>query len=69
MADTDEDPDFLQYAQTPKHVSTDEGSVTERSVDELISADRYKKLQTAVERPPWGMRVARVQPGGTLGRG
>jgi hypothetical protein len=53
----------------PAWTKTEEASVGERPVDELIQADRYlKEVQTRTanaDATPWGMRVARTIPGGT----
>lgn len=53
-------------AKEPKKVRTDEGFVEERSVDELIKADKYKNAQ-AVMRVPWGLSIARTKPNSTTG--
>jgi hypothetical protein len=49
---------------SPKRVRTEEGTVEERSVDELIKADRYLN-STPSETPPWGIRIARGRFGST----
>lgn len=54
-------------AQDPKRVRTAEGTVEERSVDELIKADKYTANKAAT-RPPFGLRMARTQPAGINGR-
>jgi len=53
-------------AKSPKRVRTDEGTVEEKSVQELIDADRYNKATSAVDAVPWGLRIARGKPGGTV---
>lgn len=58
--------DLLTLASAPKRVRTEEGTVEERSVDELIKADQYLKSQEALDAVPWGIRVARTKPGGTV---
>jgi hypothetical protein len=55
--------DIETHANAPKRVRTEEGTVEERSVDELIKADRYAREGTA-NTVPYGIRVARVRPGG-----
>jgi len=62
-----EDSDIEALGQTPKRVRTEEGTVEERSVQELIDADRYAKTKTAVDAVPWGMRIARSKPPSALG--
>lgn len=59
--------DVVDHVNNPKRVRTEEGSVQERSVDELIKADRYDNAKKA-SSVPWGMRIARTQPGGFNGR-
>lgn len=45
---------------SPKRTRTAEGTVEERTVDELIKADRYNN--PAPDGAPWGIRVARMKP-------
>lgn len=62
-----ESSDIETTAEGPKRVQqVGEGMVEERDVDELIKADRYNRSGSAVN-PPWGMRIARAKPSGTLG--
>lgn len=63
---TDADIDIRTVANNPKRIRTDEGTVEERSIDDLIKADRYLKAQEAVDAVPWGLRVARMKPPGTV---
>ena len=58
--------DVVGMANAPKKVRTEEGSVEERSVSELIEADRYQQSKTSADKPPWGARIARTKPGGTV---
>jgi len=51
--------------KTPKRVRTDEGTVEERSVEDLVKADQFAAVKGA-SAVPWGMRVARTKPGGTV---
>lgn len=53
-----------ELAAAPRRTTGDEGTVEERSVQELIDADRYKAAKKA-ERAPWGLRFARIRKGGT----
>lgn len=59
------DDELEDQAATPKQVRTDEGQVLERSVNELIDADRYVGARNATA-VPWGMKIARTKPGGTV---
>lgn len=64
--DLNPDPsiDFAGLANAPKRTRTEEGTVEERTIDELIKADQYLKQQVA-DGAPWGIRVARAKPGST----
>jgi len=59
------DDELVDQSQTPKQVRTDEGQVLERSVNEMIDADRYVAARNATA-VPWGMKIARTKPGGTV---
>jgi len=58
------DADFEDKADSPKRVTTDEGTVEERSVDELIKADQYNKARARNDGPLHGLRISRCKPGG-----
>lgn len=58
--------DVDALANAPKRTTTDEGTVEERSVDELVKADQYNQTATAAASVPWGIRIARTRPGGTV---
>jgi len=61
------DPDKIEeLAEAPKRTRTDEGTVQERDVSELMDADRYSKTQAAADDVPWGIRVAKVKPRGPV---
>ena len=57
--------DIVSASQNPKRVRTDEGSVEERSIKEMIDADRYDAA-SSVTGVPWGLKMARVKPGGSI---
>ena len=57
--------DFTAAALSPKRTRTDEGTVEERSISELIAAQEYIDKQNAPTAVPWGMKLARVKPGST----
>ena len=61
-----EDVDIRTQANNPKRIRTDEGTVEERTIDELIKADRYLKTGDAQSAAPYGLRVARSKPPGTV---
>lgn len=58
--------DITGQANAPKKVTGDEGGIEERSVDELIAADRYTKAQGAgASGPPHGLRISKIRFPGT----
>jgi len=59
--------DIEAMAQTPKRTRTDEGTVEERTVDELIKAAQFAGTQNAAQTPLWGIRMARFKPSSTTG--
>lgn len=61
---TIQDTDIEALAASPKKAVTDEGSVEERSVQDLIDAKKYIDGQGAADRPLFGLRVAKCKPGG-----
>jgi hypothetical protein len=60
-----EKTDIEEQAMSPAEMRTEEGMVKERSVDELIKADRYNK-QNQATKPPYGLRIAIAKPRGTV---
>ena len=59
------DSDFEEKADSPRRVTTDEGTVEERSIDELIKADKHTQSRAAGDNgPPHGLRISRFKPGG-----
>lgn len=57
--------DIVALAKTPKKTENDEGKIEERSVEELILADKYTQ-QTTSAGPPYGMKISRTRPPGTV---
>lgn len=51
-------------AQGPKSASGDGQSVSQHSLTEQIKADRYTRAATAVTKPRWGLRFAKLRPPG-----
>lgn len=60
----DEDK-IAEMAQVPLKVVGDEGSVEERSIDELMKAAKFIASNRA-NRPPYGMLISRIRQGGTV---
>jgi hypothetical protein len=58
------DEELDDRVRAPKRVSGDEGTVEERDADQTIQLDVYSK---SASKPPYGMRLARVAPRGTVG--
>lgn len=52
--------DIETQAEAPAKVTTDEGTVEERSIGELIKADRYNRT-AAISAAPFGLKCARIQ--------
>lgn len=59
-------------ATSPQRVRTDEGTVEERPIDQLLMADVYNRLDVPETvlgpRNLWGMGIARVRPPDALGQ-
>lgn len=62
----DPEIDIIEMANAPARTRTVEGTVEERSIHELVKADQYAASKAASDLPPWGIRIARVKPGGTV---
>ena len=62
---TIESSDIETLAGRPRKLVGDEGSIEEKSVDELIKADTYSKAASATA-PPFGLRVAKAKPFGPV---
>lgn len=58
--------DIEDAGKAPQRVTTDEGTVEEKSVDQLIKADKYSKASQIPDNPLHGMRVSRCKPAGPV---
>lgn len=58
--------DIANLAKAPEQVSTDEGMVRERRVDELIKADQHLANRSVTDLPLHGFRISRARPGGAV---
>jgi len=58
--------DISRLALAPEQVSTDEGMVRERRVDELIKADMHQASKNVTDQPLHGFRISRAKPGGAV---
>jgi hypothetical protein len=53
-----------ELAPVPRRTVTDEGTVVERSMAELIEADKYLKAVNVGDQPLHGLRVSRCKSAG-----
>ena len=61
--------DILGLASSPVRTRTVEGTVEERSVNELVKADQYLATKAAAaNQPSWGIRLCLTRPSGTVGQ-
>lgn len=60
------DSDIEAAGKGPKRVTTDEGTVEERSIDELIKADQYASTKSVGDEPLHGLRISRFKPRGAV---
>jgi len=58
--------DIDDAGKEPKRVRTDEGTVEEKSIGDLIAADRYSNAKATAGAVPWGISIARGKPQGTV---
>jgi len=59
----DSEQSVAQRAAEPRSMTTDEGKVVERSIDEIIKADQYSEAKQIGDNPLHGLRVSRCKPG------
>lgn len=57
---------IVDLVKAPKEITTDEGSVKERSVKELIEAEKYIANKEAITTPLHGLVISRAKPGGAV---
>jgi hypothetical protein len=57
--------DIENAAKAPKVVEGQEGKIEEKPVSEVIAAQNHIDQRSATG-PPFGMRVSRTKPGGTV---
>lgn len=58
---------IADLATSPESISVDGQTVNERSISELIEADKYLKEAAAAKRPTLGIRFAKLNPPGPMG--
>jgi hypothetical protein len=57
---------LIETATAPATISNETGSVSTRSVSELIALDRYLASKAATQRPSRGLRWSRFVPPGAV---
>jgi hypothetical protein len=62
----DLDETIEQAAQTPARMAGDAGSVDQRSVAEIIAADKYLASKAQSRRTGWPLRLLRLSAGSTV---
>lgn len=55
-----------ELAAAPKKTVTDEGSVEERTAQELIALDQYSSAKAVTDDPLHGLRISRCKPAGPV---
>lgn len=60
------DQALADAATSPASVSNETGSVSTRSISELIELDRYLASKAAAKRRDRGLRIQRLDPPGTI---
>jgi hypothetical protein len=56
---------ILEIAKGPKRVQGDSGSVEQHSIRDLIDLDKHLSAKEAAKKPGFGIRFAKLVPGGT----
>jgi len=55
-----------ELAAAPRRITTEEGTTEERPMEETVLGDQYSATKSASAYVPWGIRIARIKPGGTV---
>jgi hypothetical protein len=58
--------DVEELAKSPRRVTTDEGTVVERSVKEAIEAEAHVAAAEVGSDPLHGLRISRCKPAGPV---
>jgi len=66
MPDEITDDTIAELAASPRKITTDEGVVEERSIDEIIKADQHLGNKNVTDQPLHGLRISRFKPGGSV---
>lgn len=60
---------ITRAADEPASATADGQSATNRSIDDLIKADRHISAQRSARAPRFGLGLSRILPGSSLGGG
>lgn len=66
MIDTDLTDTIVDAAQKPQSASGEAGSVTARSISDMIEADKYNKAQSATAGKRRGLIISKIRPPGSI---
>ena len=58
--------DIEELAKAPLRVTTDEGTVVERSLKELMDAETHLAAEEVGDDPLHGLRISRCKPAGPV---
>jgi len=67
MSDEITDANISDMAKSPKRVTTEEGTMVERSIQDILAAEKFLGAKEGLEAgPPYGLRIAKMKfPGST----
>ncbi|QDV23439.1 hypothetical protein [Aureliella helgolandensis] len=65
-AESDLAGEIAANATDPQSITVDGVTVSNRNLKDQIEADRYLAAKRAAKRAPFGVRFARVNPGGAV---
>lgn len=57
---------IVESATGPKKVSGDAGAVEQHDLSDLIEAERFTRAKQAMAKPGLGIKLLKIQPGGTV---
>jgi len=66
MAETEIDISIQENAAGPRRASGDSGSVEQHGLPDQIAADKYLESKKASRSKGLGIKLAKVDPGGTV---
>lgn len=66
MAENDLETAIAENAAGPKQARGDQGSVEQHSLKDQIAADKYLAAKKAARAKGLGIKLAKIDPGGTV---